>query len=467
MKLPTNPKKKKGKNSGGALMLRFLFLHGEKMVAGVLVVAAIGLALKTWNYTTLSWQPNELVDLANNTETAIKEGAFSIVGDDVKLFDYAGHATQIREQIPSMPYRGHAEWNPVIYPPSPPRGGFEVLPVESLRAESIRRSALATAQQGTEQWQRPPLPGTSTLTQGSPIWVNVFGTIPLNVQWDIINQVFDNPPDANRPKYVYYELERAEVKPPGEFEWQPVIVYPDHPGLQTNPHADSFSDFSLDRLIPFEKQETSQEQYASSLLLFSDADVRHARTYAYRMRLYLVNPNYNLQESSVEEGVDTRNEFVRSDWSAVALVYVPDRTSVQIRSVSPPDPAEFPRQAVPLGAVRGTLILDHFDIELGQSLPLVEKRNVERGMLCNVSKNEANRYINRNKTGDDIVTVNYPDAGLRSDACVMDFSGGRKLQKKSSREAQGSPDLFVAGKALLLMSDGTMQMISTEQELFR
>jgi hypothetical protein len=48
----------------------------------------------------------------------------------------------------------------------------------------------------------------------------------------------------------------------------------------------------------------------------------------------------------------------------------------------------------------------------------------------------------------------------------MDFSGGRKLQKRSTREALGSPDLSVPGKALLLMPDGTMQVTTTAPELF-
>ena len=466
MKAPTNSKRKK-KNIAIALMLRFLVRHGEKMIAGMLVLVAIGIALKTRNYTALPWKPDELVDLADNTETAIKEGTFSVVGGEVNIFNYAGHAVQIREQIPSEPYRNDAEWKPVIHPPPLPRGGFEVLSAESLRAVAVRISSVNAQTAGTSQWQRPPLPGISPATKEAPIWVNVYGTIPLNVQWNIINQTFDNAPEANIPKYVYYELERAEIKPLGEPEWQPVIVYSDHPELQTDLRADSFPDFSLDRLVPFEKQETLQEQQAENLLLFSDMDIRHARTYAYRMRLYLVNPNYNLQESAVEEGVDTKNEFVRSDWSAFAVVYVPDRTSVQIRSVSPPDPAEFPRQIVPLGTVRGTLLLDYFDMEMGQLLPRVEKAGVPRGALCNMSKSDANKYVNRGKTGDEIVTYNYPDSGLRSDVCIMDFSGGRTLQRKMSRESQGTPDLAVAGKALLLMPDGTMLITSTERELFR
>jgi hypothetical protein len=88
-------------------------------------------------------------------------------------------------------------------------------------------------------------------------------------------------------------------------------------------------------------------------------------------------------------------------------------------------------------------------------------------MLGNMSKDDANRFINRGKSPEEIVNRNYPDVGLRSDVCVMDFAGGRKLQKRLTREAQSSPDLFIAGKALLLMPNGTMQTTSPTLELFK
>jgi hypothetical protein len=313
------------------------------------------------------------------------------------------------------------------------------------------------------------LSGTRAVANGALIWVNLYGTIPLLAQWDIYNQVFDTLPENNRPKYLYYELEKAEMRPKEEFVWQPVIVYSDLPSeSQTSQYTLSYRDFSLDRLVPFEqKLEAVLGQDASRLLLFSDFNVEPAHMYAYRIRLYLVNPNFNLQQTSVEVGVDTKNELVRSEWSPFAKVYVPDRTIVQIQSVTLPDASvDFPRQTVPLREVRGTLILDYFDIDLGKSLPLVEKTSVRRGMLGNMSKKDANNFINKGKTGDEVVNVNFPDTGLRSDVCVMDFSGGRKLQKRASRESQGSPDSFVATKALLLMPDGMMQVVSAEPELF-
>jgi len=470
MKPPKNMGQEPDRDGSIALLLRFLARHGEKIIAGGVIVAALWIALQTRFYQPLPWPPDELEQLADDTEDSINKNTYSIAEEKVKVFDFVTYAEQIKTQIPTEPYRYHAEWNPAIHPDPLPRSGFKVLTAEVLRGEAFRRVSAPTPE-SAERWQRPPLSGTQTAANDGAIWVNVYGTIPLWAQWDVYNQVFETLPENNRPKYIYYELEKAEINQKEELVWQPVIVYPDYPKEddQTNLNINSYSDFSLDRLVPFEQRlEASPEQTldAGSMLLFSDFDVAPARTYAYRIRLYLVNPNYNLQETSVEAGVDTKNELVRSDWSAFARIYVPDRTLVQLQSVTPTDPVDFPRQTAPLRPVWGTLFLDYYDMELGQSLPLVEKTNVLRGMLGNMSKKDANKYINKGKPADETISDNYPDTGLRSDVCVMDFSGGRKLQKRQSRESQGSPELSVAGRALLLMPDGTMQEISTEQELF-
>jgi len=472
MKLPKNIKWKPEKKGVVAVVLRLFVRHGEKFVAGIVLVAAVWIALQTQNFQPLSWKPDELSRLAEETETTIKNNASEIVGEKINIFDYATFAEQIQLRIPLEPYRSDAEWRPALQPSPVPRGGLEVLTAEALKGEAVRRIALTAQENSPDQWQRPSLPESPAASNDGPIWINLYGAIPLLPQWNIYNEVFGNLVlETNSPQYVYYELQRAEINsatinPLEDLVWLPVIVYPDYPESALPVHFDVPPDFSLARLIPF-AQGTSQEEYANRSLLFSDFEVEPARSYAYRLRLYLVNPNYNLQTSSVQEGVDTKNSFLRSDWSDFVRVYVPDRTVVLMQSVQPADQADFPRQAVPLRPARGTVFLDHFNVELGQSLPLVEKGSLERGMVCNMSKNEALRFINRGKTADAFVTINFPEAGLRSDVGIMDLSGGRRLQKIASRESQSSPDLSTPSKALLLMPDGTMQITSTEQELFR
>jgi hypothetical protein len=467
MKLPKSITEKQEKKGALASFLRFLKRHGEKIAAGVVFVVAVSLALQTRYYQPLSWQPDELTELANDTENTIKEGVRAVADEEIKIFDYAMYAEQIKEQIPLEPYRSDVAWNPVLHPGPQPRSGFDILTAESLRAEAARLTGLTAQGTVPDRWQRPPLAESQDTANGASIWVNLYGTIPVEKQRDIYNQVFSYTTEANSLKYVYYEWERAEIKPNEELIWQPVVVYPDNAVQANQPgqEVEVLSDFFPARLIPLKQpQETLQEP---DLLLFSDFDVKPAAAYIYRIRLYLVNPNYNLQETSVAAGVDTTSEYIRSDWSHVAHVYVPDRTLVQLQSVTPTDTADFPRQAAPLRPVKGTLFLDYFDIDLGQSLPLVEKAEVVRGTLCNMTKTDANKYINKGRPPYEVVNVNYPDGGLRSDVCVMDFSGGRKLQKRPTQAAQTSPDLLVAGKALLLMPDGTMHVLTTEPKSLR
>ena len=446
------------KDEGGVVkqVLRFFLRHGEKFVAGAFVLVAVWIALEVRNHQPLPWTPEDFEQLADTTEEIIRNN--ESIEDDyaIGFFDFAEFAQQIRERLPIEPFRGSIEWSPVIYPSPPPRTGFEILTARSLRGEAVRRAGLITQGKSVEQWQRPPMPGTNAENQApvqnfSTIWVNLYGTLPFWEQGDIFNLVLSSTHPASQPQYVYYELERTEIKQKEEPVWQPIIVY-------TTDESES------GRLVPFVQPPEALRD--GELFLFSDFNVEPAVTYAYRIRLYVRNPNFNLQETSVAEGVDTLSEFLQSDWSFFARAYVPDRTLVQLKSVTPTDRADFPHQITPLSPVMGTLALDYFDVEQGLSLPLVERTRVVRGTLGNMSKDDANRFINSGNTGEAVV-INYPDVGLRSNVCIMDYSGGRSLQKRLSRTAQASPDLSVPGRALLLMPDGAMQIISNESELFR
>jgi len=459
------PERDKDEGGGVKLLLRFFIRHGEKFVAGVLFMTAVWIALQVRNHQPLPWTPDDLEQLAGNTEEIIRNNESLEQDYEIGFFDFAEFATQMRERLPIEPFRHNFEWHPIIHPAPPPRTGFEILSARSWRGEAVRRAGFTTQGKPAVQWQRPPMPGVGSGTDADhqipvqhsyTIWVNLYGTLPVWEQWDLFSQVLSSTHPASRPQYVYYELERTEIKPKAEPVWKPIIVdaADPSPGDQGQPG----------HRIPFgQPQDALLDR---ELFLFSDFEVEPAATYAYRIRLYVSNPNFNLQETSVAEGVDTQNEFIRSDWSSFARVYVPDRTLVQLQSVTPTDQSEFPRQITPLSPVRGTLLLDYFDVEQGLSLPLVEQPRVVRGMLGNMSKEDANRFINRGNTGD-VVVINYPDTGLRSNVCILDFSGGRSLQKRLTRTAQASPDLTVPGKALLLMPNGMMQTTSSEPELFR
>ncbi|MCL2005843.1 MAG: hypothetical protein FWG73_06725 [Planctomycetaceae bacterium] len=452
MDIPKNfkPSYYEDKSNIGVL-LRFLVRHGEKFALGIAVLFGLYFAASIRNYQPLAWHPSEMEQRAEDAESTIVSNTHTTAEGQARFFDYATRAEHFKRDVSLEPYRHLSAWRPVLHPPPSLRGNFEILTAYGLHAEPARRAGAAALGVIPPIWHRPPMPGAPYPAENTAIWVNLYGTIPHWEQGEIFNQTFDEPANPNEPWYAYYELERAEILPNEDFDWQPVIVYP---GVV--PTAED-SDASLDRLISLAQRQAAIRE--PNMLLFSDFDVEPARTYAYRIRLYLANPNYNLQETFTEEGVDTQSEFIQSDWSDFARVYMPDRTFVQLRSVVPSDQANFPRQSAPLQPVRGTFILDYFDIELGQSLPTVERAGVLRGMLLNVSREEANRIINRGKAPEEVVSVNFPDTGLRSGVCVMDLSGGRPFQKRTTREAQSSPDLSVPAGALLLLPDGSMQVM--------
>jgi hypothetical protein len=70
-------------------------------------------------YQTLSWQPRELEETAETAKRAIEGSERTAEHEDLKIFDYAEHAKQIKEPIKVVPYRNLSEWNPPLAAPSP------------------------------------------------------------------------------------------------------------------------------------------------------------------------------------------------------------------------------------------------------------------------------------------------------------------------------------------------------------
>jgi hypothetical protein len=500
-----SPKKNTSKGNAAAPLQQFFIWHSEKIVAGILVVAALWLAMQGLGYQTLTWQPGELEEIARDTESAIKKSTRTAADEGIKMFDYAAYAKQIKEKIPPDPYRAEVAWKPALYPSPQSRGGIQILTAESLKGEPLRTGMTSVSGQGQDRWVRPSLPDQTgnrpirpnrggNLEVPEPIWVNLYGVIPAAKQWEIYDQAFSTAvkTDASlsKPEYSCYELERAEYKPGQALDWQPVVVYPasefgGSPGASEDP--------SLERLIPFEQQllgqlgtggtsrppvrggtsgrkGTQSGGDADSVLLYSDEKIEPAKTYAYRMRLHLLNPNYNLPEETVAEEVDTKSPSIMSDWSTPALVYVPDQTAARLLAVIPPDRADFPRQTSPQNSPKGIMLLEYFDLDMAQALPPVEKAEVVRGSICNMSKEDVLKVISKGRNVPGGVApgqrpgLDFPDTGLRSNVCIADLSGGRKLQKGTSKEAGLSPDLVVTSKALLLHPNGMMQVASTLPE---
>jgi len=110
--MKSTKKKKSGGGSGGGAQ-QFLVWHGEKIVAGIVVVVALWFALQGLGYQTLTWQPNALEEDASAAETAIRNSTRSAEEEAVEFPDpdHATFAQQIRDPIPTEPYRAETLWN--------------------------------------------------------------------------------------------------------------------------------------------------------------------------------------------------------------------------------------------------------------------------------------------------------------------------------------------------------------------
>jgi len=122
--MKSTKKKKIGGSSGGGAQ-QFLLWHGEKIVVGVVVVVALWFAMQGLGYQTLSWQPSALEEDANAAETAIRNSTRDAGDEEIETFDFAELAEQIRNPIPTQPYRipASALWNPGGFSSSPQTTG--------------------------------------------------------------------------------------------------------------------------------------------------------------------------------------------------------------------------------------------------------------------------------------------------------------------------------------------------------
>lgn len=113
-----NTKKKMSQGNIGGGMKQFFVWHGEKFVVAAIAVFALWLAMQGLGYQTLSWQPRELEETADAARKAIENSERTVDSEEIKIFDYAGHAEQIKRAIDASLYRNPSgsEWNPSLEP---------------------------------------------------------------------------------------------------------------------------------------------------------------------------------------------------------------------------------------------------------------------------------------------------------------------------------------------------------------
>jgi len=106
-------KSTKTNKSGVGGVQQFLIWHGEKIAVGIVVVVALWFAMQGLGYQALTWQPSDLERDAEATQTAIRDSTRTAEDEDVAFPDpdHATFAQQIRNPIPTEPYRTGTLWN--------------------------------------------------------------------------------------------------------------------------------------------------------------------------------------------------------------------------------------------------------------------------------------------------------------------------------------------------------------------
>ena len=119
MRTSKSTKKKKSQgSSGGGEVQQFFLWHGEKIVLPLIAVIALWFAVQGLGYQALLWQPSDLEGVADTAKREIDNSTRSAEDENLKNFDYAAHAEQIKKPVPGVPYRNPpgSEWNPPFEP---------------------------------------------------------------------------------------------------------------------------------------------------------------------------------------------------------------------------------------------------------------------------------------------------------------------------------------------------------------
>jgi len=246
-------KPKKGKNKPG--QQGFLLLHVEKIVLVILVVVSLYVAYSgLTGYKRLAWEPQELVNAANQADDHIKTSDVSPREFDDKLFivPYDVKATWIKKDISQVVYATDKKWEPTLFPDKVKRGIPKIYPVESLRAvpgngpilvidRSPQRATGGTGGMGGPMGMGGPGmggPGMGGSGMGGTMggagtgtklearkWIVITGLIPIKKQLtEYLNTFSDSmftSPAIDTPQFVAYEIERCETAPtPGN--WQKI-----------------------------------------------------------------------------------------------------------------------------------------------------------------------------------------------------------------------------------------------------
>ncbi|MDR0338132.1 MAG: hypothetical protein LBI18_13685 [Planctomycetaceae bacterium] len=237
-----------------------------------------------------------------------------------------------------------------------------------------------------------------------------------------------------------------------------------------------------------EEEEIKPIQVDSYLFRFLDFKVEPGKTYRYRVRLYLANPNYRLAPNYLEDETLSKEPYLVTEFSASSnMVTIPLESRVLTTNVFAADARQ------PWMEPATSIMAVHFDLADGSEW-YVEKERVYRGSTINY-KNQSvtNPSLEKQNVVSDMESGSTPPArstpprrpttppsrpGARttepkttgkqldivSEVCVLDMKGGEGLYKIPTA-AQKAPDLRSPGRVMVLEPSGNMIIRTVNTDL--
>jgi hypothetical protein len=242
-----------------------------------------------------------------------------------------------------------------------------------------------------------------------------------------------------------------------------------------------------------EEDEIKPVQVNNYLFRFLDFKVVPGKTYRYRVRLYLANPNYRLAPNYLEDETSSKEPYLITKFSEQSnMVTIPLESRVLTTNVFAVDPKQ------PWAEPAASIMAVHFDLADGSEW-YVEKERVYRGSTINYKRQDVtNPLLEKQTTMSDMEgggsppsarptpttrrpttppsrttgtgsrTAETKPAGKQldivSEVCVLDMKGGEGLYKIPTA-AQKAPDLKSPGRVMVLEPSGNMIIRTVNTDL--
>lgn len=235
-----------------------------------------------------------------------------------------------------------------------------------------------------------------------------------------------------------------------------------------------------------EEEEIKPVQVNNYLFRFLDFKVEAGKTYRYRVRLYLANPNYRLAPNYLEDETLSKEPYLVTEFSMPSnMVTIPLASRVLTTNVFAADPKQ------PWTEPAASIMAVHFDLADGSEW-YAEKDRVYRGSTINYKNQDVtNPLLEKQTTVSDMEsspprstnrtrstppsprarttdTKNTENTVKRlnivSEVCVLDMRGGEALYKTPTA-AQKVPDLKSPGRVMVLEPSGNMLIRTVNTDL--